>query len=117
MHRRQDEMQLARDQLLKFAKIGVYTAIAVIAMAWATDLRNAILVSLCWLAGFLNQFYIVRMVLSLAKRQEPIPQRHFVGAILAIGLDSFVIAFDYGLILAAAFVSFVIMDLLILRFR
>lgn len=105
-----------RDQWLRITKIVSYSAIAVIAMAWATDLRNAILVSMCWLAGFLNEFYVLRLILKLVKRQA-IPRGYFIAGFLAVGLNIFVIVSGYGLILAAAFASFILIDFLILRFR
>ena len=85
-------------------------------MVWTTNIRNATFIALCWFAGYLNEFYVVRSVLTLTKR-EPLPLGHFVAAVAALAIDALVITYGYGLILAGASASFVLMDVLILRLR
>lgn len=109
-------MRVTREQWLRLAKIGAYSTIAFAALWAATNLRNAVLGALCWLAGYLIEFYVVRSILSLAQRR-PLHLRNLIVAFLAIAIAVFVVASGYGLILAAACVSFLLMDLLILKFR
>jgi uncharacterized membrane protein len=113
---REPYLPITREQKISYAKHGVLWLIVLIAATLKTSFVTALAVIACWVAGYLTEFAVFRLLFRRAKGGV-ISKRETIVAVAVVGSDLAIVSAGYGLILAAAFVCFLIIDALILKFR
>lgn len=85
-------------------------------IAYRSDFRHAAFVTACLIVGYMNLFGVLHGFVAALKRKE-VPLRQGSVAVLALGASAGLTFAGYGLVLVLATASFLIIDVLVLRFR
>ena len=86
------------------------------AATWMANARIAAAVVASFVAGYLNEFYIVRSVISLA-RGARVEKTAAVLAMCGVAMSLAIVGVGFGMVLLLATGVYFVVDALILRFR
>lgn len=86
------------------------------AATWMANARIAAAVVVSFVAGYLNEFYIVRSVISLA-RGVSVEKTAAVLAMCGVAMSLAIVGVGFGMVLLLATSVYFVVDALILRFR
>lgn len=114
--RRETKLLIPCQKLLIVARYAFGVACLFAAATWIADTRIAAAVTVSFVAGYLNQFYVVRSLITLSKGLRP-SSLEMLLAVCAIVLSVAIISYGFWLVLALATGLYLIVDALILRFR
>ncbi len=107
---------ISRHKLRTVARNVFAIACLFAAATWMADVRIAAVVTASFIAGYLNEFYVVRSLISLAKGTRlSLLEKGLASC--AIILSIAIIVQGYWLVLVMATGAYLIVDALILRFR
>lgn len=86
------------------------------AATWMADVRIAAAVVASFIAGYMNEFHVVRSTIALLRGHE-IRRVNAILAICGIVLSAVIVGWGFGLVLLLATGVYFVVDALVLRFR
>jgi len=107
---------MSREKLLMIARYFVGLVCLFAAAMWMADVRVALAVVASFVAGYVNQFYVIRSMIALA-RGSSIRMPTLLLATFGIAMSIAIVGFGFGLVLLLATGTYFVVDALILRFR
>jgi hypothetical protein len=107
---------LTANRKLKALQYLAGIAIIFVIVAFKASVEVAAWFVICGVIGYLNAFYVVRLLISLIGRKKS-SRTGMVIAIGSIAVSAAIVYFGYGLVLSLTTACFVFIDAVVLRFK